>query len=103
MIIVCLGNDLVNVAATCLSRRNRCAGGSSTLSLRGMLFGFTEVLSLWAATFLTGSEVVSSSQLLAPLPFVTVIAALVETEGCGGDLRLSETHFQGNDRPNDLR
>ena len=42
-----------------------------------LLFGFTEALALWGATFLTGSNAGSMAQLLSLLPYVVTLAALV--------------------------
>jgi len=66
------GLGFISVSIVILGRWNPV--GSLIGSL---LFGFTEALSLWAATFLTGSEAVSLGQLLTLLPFVTVLIALV--------------------------
>jgi simple sugar transport system permease protein len=66
------GLGFISVSIVILGRWNPI--GSLIGSL---LFGFTEALSLWAATFLTGSQAVSLGQLLTLLPFVTVLVALV--------------------------
>ncbi len=45
--------------------------------LGSLLFGFTEALSNWSTTFLTGPDAASLAQLLTLLPYLVTIVALV--------------------------